>query len=628
MILKKAILPLVALFLSLESNAQRIVCDDTCKLADESPVEAGYAVVSPVGQSSVEIIDQAPRLDTFDGKTIAVVGVSFMTSVTHPEIKRLILENYPTARVILTDEIGICGPYPAPGVSRKSKEEFQQKLRDLKVDAVISGNGGCGLCTPKETGACVAAEYLGIPSVLIAAPGFVEQARYTALNNGVPVMRVARYPGAFATETSEELVRNTRDILWPQIVEALTKPISDEERSAGIAGSKGDIRDDAFYGTIDEINEYYADMEWSDGLPIVPPTFEKVESFLKYTDLKWDETVAVLPVAHRNTTVWHVAVNAVMAGCKPEYMPILIALTKGLGDPAFRRTLASTHAWIPYCWLNGPVARQLGIDSGQGQINEAANVAIGRFMNLALMNLCGYYVKQDRMGTFGYPMSWCMAEDEEACLRVGWEPYHVRMGFEPNESTITLSSTLMWGNNMAPSTTDPQKIMELMAWDISERSQFALGSGQQFTFRTILMTEPVAAILSEKYRSPEALEKDLIDASRRPVKERAFANYYANPGGAKDGGTHSLKQYQGHIRKAEGGKMTATPEWYDSPDAEQMTIPTMKEGMTAFIITGDAARNKVQTMPGGGYATIKIELPANWDSLMAELRADSECTGQ
>ena len=627
MILKKAILPFAAMLLCLEAGAQRIVCDESCKLADEDSVEApaetsaeaGYAVVSPVGQSSVEMIDQAPRLETLDGKTIAVVGVSFMTSVTHPEIKRLILENYPTARVILTDEIGICGPYPAPGVRRKSKEEFQQKLRELKVDAVISGNGGCGLCTPKETGACIAAEYLGIPSVLIAAPGFMDQARYTALNNGVPVMRVALYPGAFATQTAEELVRNTREILWPQIVDALTEPISDKERSDGASGSKGDIRDDAFYGTIDEINEYFADMEWSDGLPIVPPTYEKVESFLKYTDMNWDETVAVLPVAHRNTTVWHVAVNAVMAGCRPEYMPILIALTKGLGDPEFRRTLASTHAWIPYCWLNGPVARQLGIDSGQGQINEAANVSIGRFMNLALMNLCGYYVKQDRMGSFGYPMSWCMAEDEEACLRVGWKPYHVREGFGLNESTITLSSTLLWGNNMAPSTTDPQKIMELMAWDISERSQFALGSGRQFTFRTILMTEPVAAILSEKYRSPEVLEKDLIAASRRPVKERAYANYYANRGGAKDGGAHSLKQYQGHIRKDEGGKMTATPEWYDSPDAEQMTIPTMKQGMTAFLVTGDAARNKVQTMPGGGYATIKIELPANWDSLMAEL---------
>ncbi len=625
---------LIGMLLPWAVHAQRIVCDETCKLADAPPAATGaeptaarpaskaapeYAVVSPVGHSSVPMIDQAPRLETLDGKTIAVVGVSFMTGVTHPEIKRLILAHYPSAKVILLDEIGIAGPYPGPGITRRSQVEFERKLREMGVDAVISGNGGCGLCTPKETGSCITAEYLGIPSVVIAGPGFVDQARYTALNNGVPVMRVAQYPGAFATHTAEELVRNTREVLWPQLVDALTRPITAEERTRGIGGSRGDLRDDVFFGTLDEINAHFTEMKWADGLPVVPPTFEKVESFLQYTDLKWDETVAVLPIAHRNTTVWHVAVNAVMAGCKPEYMPILLALTRGLGDPAFRRTLASTHAWIPYCWLNGPVARQLGIDSGQGQINEAANVAIGRYMNLALMNLCGYYVKQDRMGTFGYPMPWCLVEDEAACLRIGWKPYHVRQGFDLEDNTVTLGSTLLWGNNMAPSTTNPQKVMELIAWDISERSQFALGSGRQFTFRTILMKEPVAAILAGRYRSPEALEKDLVEHSRRPVKERAFANYYANPGGAKDGGQHNLRQYQGHIRKDEGGEMTPTPQWYDSPEREQMTIPTMQRGMTAFLITGDAARNKVQTMPGGGYATVKIDLPEQWDSLMAEL---------
>ena len=503
--LKFIIISCTCFFLNTGLYAQRIVCDETCRLADAPPAETtatpskpkakapaikplnnqlpavkeepGYAVVSPLGRSSVEMIQQAPRLETLEGKTIAVVGVSFMTGVTHPEIKRLILEDYPSAKVILLDEIGFAGPYPAPGVTRKAKDEFQARLKEMGVDAVISGNGGCGLCTPKETGSCIAAEYIGIPSVIIAGPGFVDQAKYTAINNGVPVMRVARYPGAFATHTADELIKNTREILWPQIVQALTKPMTEEERNAGIAGNKGDIRDDAFFGTVGEINEYFTEMKWSDGLPIVPPTFEKVESFLKYTDMGWDETVAVLPIAHRDTKVWHVAVNAVMAGCKPEYMPILIALTKGLGDGNFRRTLASTHAWIPYSWLNGPVARQLGLDSGRGQINEAANMAIGRFMNLALMNLCGYYVKQDRMGTFGYPMSWCMVEDDAACLRVGWNPYHVRKGFSLNDNTITLGSTLLWGNNMAPSTTDPEKVMELLAWDISERSQFALGSG-------------------------------------------------------------------------------------------------------------------------------------------------------
>ena len=312
-----------------------------------------------------------------------------------------------------------------------------------------------------------------------------------------------------------------------------------------------------FFGTLDEVNNYFADMQWTDGLPIVPPTFERVNEMMRFTDYRWDETVSVLPIAHRNTTAWHVAVNGVMAGCKPELMPILIALTKALGGPDFRRTL-------------------------------------------------------------GYPMSWCMVEDEAACQRIGWQPYHVRAGYQATDNTVTAASTLLWGNNMAPSTTDPQRIAPLLAWDISERCQFALGSGRQYTFRTILMTEPVATTLAKAYPTPDALEDYLIEASRRPLKERAFANYYANPGGAKDGGEHNLRQYTGHLRRTEGAAQTTTPEWYDSSDATIETIPTMRQGMTQFIITGDAARNKLQTMPGGGYSTVKIELPKNWDTLMAE----------
>lgn len=612
-------------FLSQKVLAQeRIVCDETCEIGTDKKSSAtsetaSFAVVSPVGRGSVEPIEQAPRLNTLNGKTIAVVGVSFMSRVTHPEIKRLIEKNYPKARVLLLDEVGTAGPYPAPGITRRAKDDFQQRLRELKVDAVISGNGGCGLCTPKEVGSCLAAEYIGIPSVIICAPGFTTQARYTALNNGVPVMRVAEYPGAFALDTEEVLLKNTREILWPQIVEALTRPITAEERAAAMKASHGDLRDDVFFGTLEEVNAFFAEMKWSDGLPIVPPTFERVSEMMRFTDYQWDETVAVLPIAHRNTTAWHVAVNGVMAGCKPELMPVLIALTKALGGPDFRRTLSSTHAWIPFCWMNGPVARQLGIDCSQGEINEAMNMAIGRFMNLALMNLCGYYVKQDRMGTFGYPMSWCMAEDEAACKRIGWQPYHVRAGYQMDDNTVTAASTLLWGNNMAPSTTDPMRIAQLMAWDISERCQFALGSGRQFTFRTILMTEPVAATLAKVYSTTDALEEYLIEASRRPLKERVFANYYANPGGTKDGGQHNLGQYTGYLRRTEGAAQTATPLWYDSPETTIETIPTMRKGMTQFLVTGDAARNKLQTMPGGGYSTVEIELPKNWNVLMAEL---------
>ena len=577
-----------------------------------------YDVLSPMGQSSVDMIEMAPRLESLDGKTIALVGGSFMASVTHVELRRLILQAFPNATVYLLSEIGSAGLFPGPRVRKPQVERFQQRLLEYGVDAVISGNGGCGICTPKETGSCIAAEYIGITSVMIAAPGFDTQAKTTAHNNGLPVLRVAVYPGAFASHTEEELKQNTREVLWPQILDMLTEPITQEEIDENSQPEAADPQEPIFSGTIDEVNEFFNDMMWSDGMPIIPPTVDRVNEFMKYTDYRWNRTIAVLSPSYRSTLVWHVAINGVMAGCKPEYMPLLIALTKAMTSGEFRRTLGSTHAWVPYCWANGPVARQLGLDHGQGQINEQANVAIGRFLNLAMLNLAGYYVKQDRMGTFGYPVSWCLAEDDEACLRVGWNPYHVRQGLDLNESAITAASTLLWGNNMPPATTDGEKIMQLLAWDITERCQLALGSGVQFTNRTILMTEEVAAHLQERYGTVDALEDQLIVTARRPLYERTFAHFYANPGSAIDPDKVPFAQYMAQLQEEENAEMTNTPEWYACDDAQMLTIPTMAKGETAFIVTGDASRNKIQIMPGGGMSTVAVELPADWDALMEE----------
>jgi hypothetical protein len=595
-------------------------CDDACMIPG-APVPAGkYAVVSPVGKQTVQMIKQAPRLETLDGKTIAVVGGSFMANITHPEIKRLILANYPTARVILLNEIGSAGPYPGPGVTRQSKDEFQKKLKEMGVQAVISGNGGCGLCTPKETGSSIAAEYIGIPAVTVAAPNFVNQVYSTAVNHGVPAPRAATYPGAFSAHTPEELVRNTREVVWPQIVAALTKPITETEIAQRRKAGVGDPKDRVFAGTIEGVNRFYTEQRWSDGLPIIPPTVERVEEFLKYTDQPWDAVVGVLPIAYRKTLVWHVAVNGVMAGCPPEFMPVLIAYTKALADGNYRRTLASTHAWTPYCWINGPLGRQLGIDAQQGEINEARNASLGRFINLAMMNLGGYYIKQDRMGTFGYLMPWCLAEDEAACLKIGWKPYHVQKGFDLNQSTLTAASALMWGNNLTPASNDGQKIMEMMAWDAVEKGQFATGSGPRLPNRTLLVTEYVARDLARSYPTKDKLEEALIATARRPAYERAYANYWANPGSAFPT-RYTMDMHVRKIIRTEGGELTAPPPWMAKvPGQEKIyTVPVMKAGMTPILVTGDADRNKVQTMPGGNSATIEIKLPANWDALMAKL---------
>ena len=218
--------------------------------------EAAYAVMSPVPESAVEPIKPAPRLKTLDGKTIALVGGSFMANVTHPELKRLILAEHPTATVYLLSEIGSAGPYPRPGVVRREKDEFQRKLKEFKVDAVVSGNGGCGLCTPKETGSCIAAEVLGIPSVMIAAPGFVKQAKNAAASAGLAELRVAEYPGAFASHTRDELLQNTRKVLWPQVKRGLTAAKDIRQATTDSRVSNGESR---IAGTLAEIQQIFLD---------------------------------------------------------------------------------------------------------------------------------------------------------------------------------------------------------------------------------------------------------------------------------------------------------------------------------------------------------------------------------
>ena len=105
-------------------------------------------------------------------------------------------------------------------------------------------------------------------------------------------------------------------------------------------------------------------------MAIIPPTVERVEEFLKYTDYAPHEEIAVLPLANLRATPWNIAVNAVMAGARPEYMPIIIAAVQAIGDPAFRLAVTggSTHSFSTFYWVNGPLARQLGIDYGQGLI--------------------------------------------------------------------------------------------------------------------------------------------------------------------------------------------------------------------------------------------------------------------
>jgi hypothetical protein len=188
------------------------------------------------------------------------------------------------------------------------------------------------------------------------------------------------------------------------------------------------------------INERYVERGWTDGLPIVPPTAERVEAFLQWTGRHRHEVVAVLPPRQGEATVEKIAINAVMAGCRPEYFPVLLTAVEAVARTEFNldAVQATTHPVTPLLIVNGPIAREIGLNGGYNAFGQGfrANVTIGRALRLVLMNVGGGLPGSGDRSTQGSPakISYCVAENEEASP---WEPLHVERGFDREVSTVT-----------------------------------------------------------------------------------------------------------------------------------------------------------------------------------------------
>jgi hypothetical protein len=192
--------------------------------------------------------------------------------------------------------------------------------------------------------------------------------------------------------------------------------------------------------TIDEF-EVFFERGVTDGLPVVPPTRERVERMLGGSRRRVDETLGELPPNYGRLTVEKVAINAVMAGCRPEYLPVVIAAAEGACDPAFNLhgVSTSTHFSAPLIIVNGPVRRRIGLNASFGVFGPGwrANATIGRALRLLMINVGGAKAGEISMSTFGHPgrYTYCIGEHEEASP---WPPYHVERGFELGSSTVTL----------------------------------------------------------------------------------------------------------------------------------------------------------------------------------------------
>ena len=196
-----------------------------------------------------------------------------------------------------------------------------------------------------------------------------------------------------------------------------------------------------FSGPYEDVDALYQERGWTDGLPIVPPTEARVGAFLERTARDPREVVGVLPPRQGEATVERIAANAVMAGCRPEYIPVVLAAIEALADPLFNldSVQATTHPVAPLLVVNGPVARALGIQAGYNAFGQGfrANVTIGRAVRLVLMNVGGGLPGSGDRATQGSPakLAYCVAENE---AESPWEPLHVEGGLPADASTVTV----------------------------------------------------------------------------------------------------------------------------------------------------------------------------------------------
>jgi hypothetical protein len=205
--------------------------------------------------------------------------------------------------------------------------------------------------------------------------------------------------------------------------------------TATLTSKRFSARDDA-----DAVDMAF-DRGWSDGLPIVPPTEARVRAMLEGAKLDPTRQIGFVRDRAVSITAEKVAINAVMAGCRPEYLPVVVAAVEGIADPrwSYHGPGTSTGGAAVLMIVNGPIARELDINAGDNLFGPGwrANLTIGRAVRLVMRNVCGSLPGLLDRGTLGHPgkLSYVIAENE---AESPWTPLHVERGFRPEQSAVTV----------------------------------------------------------------------------------------------------------------------------------------------------------------------------------------------
>lgn len=422
--------------------------------------------------------------------------------------------------------------------------------------------------------------------VALANTGFANDAESASHGRGMPGLRVVATKVPCESTVKEDIEAGI-DAAMNDIVTALTKPLTEQEKNPKSNKNENPARL-IFKGSLQDVNQFFYRRGWTDGLPIIPPTEAAVAEMLTGTDLPSDTLLGKLQSRNGKATIEKIAVNAVMAGCLPTYLPVVIAATINLleseqGFNGFTTYGFSTGSWSPFWVINGPVRNQINVNNSSGAFSPGniANATIGRAMGLIIKNIGGVRKGVEDMGVMGNPMKYTMviAENEEESP---WKPLHVELGYKKEDSTITLSFPHQYIQHYPPGT-DPKNVL-----------------------RSIMENMP----RSMRYNI---------------VMNPAYARNFAREGWDKQ----KIKQYIAENKLVPATQ--ALPPTGGSPldigkklDGKEM-VPSIRDTRFIRIIVGGGPGAFIAHLVGGGATPgkkeiQKIEFPKNWDKLVAKYK--------
>lgn len=563
------------------------------------------SVYSPVGPIDRPEMMAESRFTDLNGRRIAFVwDYVFRGDEMFPLIEAEIANQFPEASFVHHTEFGnIHGKDSDPII-----DGLPRALHDKGVDVMVVGVGNCGSCTPAVIRTALVAERAGVPSVALVSSGFAGQARAVAKAMGMEKVPLAVYPGVIPFDSLETVADKLRDVVVPAVLEGFARAVSVDE---AIAAPTDDV-ETVFSGGYDEIQEHFHAKGWSDGLPVTPPTPERVEAFLSFTDRSPDAVIGSLPPANRRVTIHSVAINGVMAGCRPEYMPLLVAAVEAIADPGFQLQHAgATPGWEPVVIISGPITKQLGFYSGTGalKVGTRANTSIGRFLRLCFRNLAGWIPGETDKGTLGSGFHVAIAEDEDAVARIGWPPLRADLGFSDADNVVTVQSVLVTSIPTYSGGTTPEELMTPLRRSMAD----ALGPWA-FTglwyghcHPLIVMSPAVAAEFAKHGWTKDDIRRDLFE--HLDIEAGVLESYPLHVAGQPTPLIQLVEQ------------AVIDPSYTESDDPERRVPLLLRPEWTNIVIVGDPGRNQSRIIfnnhEQGAPISRVAEFPAGYEARLS-----------